>query len=457
MVKLLRRKFIVVAMGSLLAVLILVLGGINLVHIFQSEQRTDGILWMLANFNGEFPEEKNAKKFLNRPSRQEDDQEQTTNEQTKPQETEEDEQQAQIQDSRFEDYQEKWYVRQLLNAEPLISAETRFSTRYFTVGLDESGAVEQINVNHIAAVTEELAQEYSQTVLAKQKNEGYLGQYKYLKLHEDTGSMIIFLDCTTEQEAIQSFLYLSCGIALLVFVVVLLLVCIFSKGAIAPIITSVEKQKQFITDAGHELKTPLTIISANADVLALYAGENEWVDSIRNQVDRLNVLVQELLMLARMEEQCQLETALLDFSALVEQTAKPFAILAEKKNISLQLQIEPEIMIRGEAGSLQRLVSVLVDNAVKYVQQCGAVSVTLKKKNRSAQLEVYNSCDMVPEGDLNRLFDRFRRTDLSRARENGGYGIGLSVARVVAQTHHGKIYVERRDEGICFTVKLPLS
>lgn len=455
MVKLLRRKFIFVAMGSLLAVLVVVLGGINLVHIYQSEQRTDGILWMLANYGGEFPEEKSARKFLDRSERGEAKNAESEK-QIQAQEIQEKEREY-ITDRRFQDYQAMWFLRQILNAEPHISAETKFSTRYFSVKLDNTGTISQMNINHIAAVTEDLVQEYSQIVLDSKKDYGYLGQYKYLQLPEEDGSIIIFLDCTTQQEAIESFLYLSCGIALLVFVVVLILVCILSREAISPIISTMEKQKQFITDAGHELKTPLAIISANADVLALYAGENEWVDSIRNQVGRLNVLVQELLMLARMEEQCQLEMAQLDFSALVQQTAAPFAILAEKKQVLLQLDVEPQIMIRGEAGSLQRLVSVLVDNAVKYVQECGAVSVTLKKKNRSAQLEVYNSCDMVPEGDLNQLFDRFRRTDLSRARENGGYGIGLSVARVVAQTHHGKIYVERRDEGICFTVKLPLS
>lgn len=456
MVKLLRRKFIAVAMGSLLAVLMLVLGGINLVHIYQSEQRTDGILWMLASYDGEFPEEQNAKRFLDRPSQDNEGKKHNTQEQEKAQEKEEEEQ-TQLTDRRYEDYQAMWFLRQLLNAEPHISAETRFSTRYFTVEVDDTGTITQMNVNHIAAVTEELAQNYSQTVLTASSDKGYLGQYKYLKLFDEEGGMIIFLDCTTQQEAIQSFLYLSCGIALLVFVVVLLLVCIFSKGAIAPIISSIEKQKQFITDAGHELKTPLAIISANADVLALYAGENEWVDSIRNQVGRLNVLVQELLILARMEEQARLEMAQLDFSTLVEQIATPFAILAEKKQSPLQLRIEPKVMVRGEAGSLQRLVSVLVDNAVKYVQEGGTVSVTLKKRTRSTQLEIYNSCDVVPEGDLNQLFDRFWRTDLSRARENGGYGIGLSVARVVAQTHHGKIYAERRDQGICFVVRLPLS
>ena len=255
---------------------------------------------------------------------------------------------------------------------------------------------------------------------------------------------------------VQSFLYLSCGIAFFVFVVVFLLVVIFSRSAIAPIVTSMEKQKQFITDAGHELKTPLAIIAANTDVLTLYGGKNQWTESIRKQTERLNLLVQEMLMLARMEEQKQ-EFMELDFSALVEQTAAPLAVLAEQKQADFCLQLEAHLLLQGDGSSLQKMVSVLVENAVKYVQPSGQVTVTLKKKGRSAQLAVYNSCDIVPDGDLNLLFDRFRRTDASRARVSGGYGIGLSVARAVAQKHRGKIYAQRQKQGLCFTVRLPLA
>ncbi|MGM9526109.1 MAG: sensor histidine kinase, partial [Peptococcaceae bacterium] len=261
----------------------------------------------------------------------------------------------------------------------------------------------------------------------------------------ETGSMFIFLDCTVQQESVQSFLYLSCGIALIVFLVVFLLVYMFSPYAIAPVVQTMEKQKQFITDAGHELKTPLAIISANADVLALYQENNQWLESIRNQVERMNDLVQELLTLARLEEQQKPELQQLDLSELTRESAAPFAVLAGRKQAAFQLQIEPQIMLQGDGRSLRQLVSVLVDNSVKYVQQGGRVTVTLQKKGRAAQLEVYNSCDIVPEGDLELLFDRFRRTDLSRARESGGSGIGLSVARAVVEAHHGKIYAERKN------------
>ena len=144
-----------------------------------------------------------------------------------------------------------------------------------------ANTITDVNVSHIAAITEQNAKEYGQMVLDAEKDHGYLEQYKYLQTATETGAMIIFLDCTTQLEAVQSFLYLSCGIAALVFGVVFLLVVFFSRRAIAPIASNMEKQRQFITDAGHELKTPLAIIAANTDVLALYSGENEWTESIR--------------------------------------------------------------------------------------------------------------------------------------------------------------------------------
>lgn len=450
MVKLLQRKFIFVAMGSLLVVLVMVLGGINLVHVYQSEQRSDGILWMLASYRGEFPEEKKARKFLENYEYREDTQSQTNEQQ-------EETSKQPMNDSRYEAYQSMWFLRQLLNAEPHISPETKFSTRYFTVSIDTANTITDVNVSHIAAITEQNAKEYGQMVLDAEKDHGYLEQYKYLQTATETGAMIIFLDCTTQLEAVQSFLYLSCGIAALVFGVVFLLVVFFSRRAIAPIASNMEKQRQFITDAGHELKTPLAIIAANTDVLALYSGENEWTESIRNQVNRLDVLVRDLLSLARMEEQRSFAAAKLNFSALVEETAAPFAVLAAQKQVDYQLQIDPALWLTGDMSGLQQMVSVLVDNAVKYVQFGGAVHIMLKKKSRYLQLEVYNSCDIMPEGDLNQLFDRFHRTDLSRARESGGYGIGLSVAKAAALIHHGKISVERREQGICFTVKLPIQ
>jgi len=452
MIRLLQRKFIIVAMGSLLAVLILVLGGMNLLHHYQLEQQAEGLLWMIASYAGELPEEQNAKKFLHPAYQKEATENKYTSKDT---DDHDDNAPISLEDSRYDTYRELQFLRQLLNADPHISVETRFSTRYFTVLTDKAGTITQMNLNHIA-INKEIGQQYAETVLSSQAREGYLEHYKYLLLDNDTGSIIVFLDCTNQLETARSFFYLSCGIALFVFVVVFLLVLFFSRSAIAPIITSIEKQKQFITDAGHELKTPLAIIAANNDVLTLYHGENQWTESINKQITRLNGLVQELLLLARMEEQQQAHD-LLDFSALVEETALPFAVLIQQKQATFDWQIEPALLVRGEPRSLQKMISVLVDNAAKYVQPSGRIMIILKKKNRNIQLEVYNSCNILPDSDLNLLFDRFRRTDLSRARESGGYGIGLSVARAVAENHHGKICVRRQDHGICFYVRIPLS
>ena len=437
MIKSLQRNFILIAMGSLLAVLVVVLGGLNGMHLYQVEQRAEGVLWLLATYDGEFPEDQKAKRFLEQIPGVEEEEE------------------VFLQDRRYKNYQEMSFWRQLFRAEPHISAETKFSTRYFYVKKDTTGEWTEVNLDHIAAVTETQAKQYIAEVEQKGEESGYLGQYRYLNVQKDGGTLLLFLDCTTQIESVQSFLYLSCGLALFVFLVVFVLVAVLSRKAIAPVIENIEKQKQFIIDAGHELKTPLAIIAANADVLALYHGKEEWVESIQHQVIRLNNLVHSLLQLARMEELVSIQKEIFDFSALVEETLKSFSVLAEQKGVDYDLSIEPKIMLSGEKVNLQQLISVLGDNAIKYVSPQGTIRVTLRKRGRFVQFEIYNSCDILPEGSLDLLFDRFRRTDQSRARESGGYGIGLAVAKATVERYHGKINAERKENGICFDVKLP--
>lgn len=229
---------------------------------------------------------------------------------------------------------------------------------------------------------------------------------------------------------------------------------------INPIIESMEKQKQFITDAGHEIKTPITIISANADVLEMTGGENEWITSIRNQTIRLDKLVKNLLMLSKVDEgNVKMEFSDFDLSNTVLEAAESFQTIAETQEKDFTLQIQSGLKLHGDESSIHQLVSTLVDNAMKYSNEKGTIKITLsstKKGGKSGtKIEVYNTTDQIEKANLDKLFDRFYRADASRSRDTGGYGIGLSIAKSIVEAHHGKIAVKSEDgRSIFFTVLL---
>lgn len=303
-----------------------------------------------------------------------------------------------------------------------------------------AGILTEIDTSHIAAVSSSDAQDYAQSVLRRGKEKGYVGQYRYFVTSSTEDIMLIFVDWGNQIHIALSFLLNSSAVAGVSLLVVLLLVTLLSSRAIRPVIESMEKQKRFITDAGHEIKTPLAIISANSEVLEMMHGPSEWTGSIQNQVCRLNGLVQNLLTLSKMEEsQVQLQTAVIQLSQLTKDIAEDFIPLAAQKPAGLFLAVQPGIETNGDLAGITHLLTILLDNAVKYVTPNGQITVTLAKKGRFAVLEVANTCMELPEGDLDKLFDRFYRGDTSRSRDSGGYGIGLSVAKAIVTVHHGKL------------------
>ena len=206
--------------------------------------------------------------------------------------------------------------------------------------------------------------------------------------------------------------------------------------------------------------TPLTVISANMDVLALETGENEWVRSTRKQVANLRGLVNELIYLSRLdEEDAGLQFAAFDLTEAVRAAAEPFESMAEFNGKQMALALDAGVRMRGDAGAIGRLVSVLCDNAVKYAPSGDSIALALRGDGRRATLTVENGLSepLEPEA-LKHLFDRFYRADSSRSKESGGYGIGLSVARAVAEKHGGDIRARQTGEGrLRFTVSLPLK
>ncbi len=229
-----------------------------------------------------------------------------------------------------------------------------------------------------------------------------------------------------------------------------------------PIAESYEKQKRFITDAGHELKTPITIIQADADVLESELegeGENEWIADIRRQTRRLTALTADLIYLSKMEEE-NLPQQMQDFSLseLVEETARSFQAIARSQGKDFQLSAAPGLQMTGDEKAIGKLVSILLDNAMKYSPPGGTVSTVLERAGRNARLIVRNSAFQIEKGNADRLFERFAREDRSRSSETGGFGLGLAIAKAVTEAHHGKIHAESEDgASLTVTAELPLA
>lgn len=327
-----------------------------------------------------------------------------------------------------------------------LSPEAPFETRYFTVRLDNEGVVLSVDTGRIAAVDTEEAAQYASKLYTRGKMSGFYSNYKYRAISDNGGFMYIFLDCGKELSTFHSFLTASIMVSLLGILLIFLLVLLFSKIAIRPVAESYDKQRRFITDASHEIKTPLTIIDASAEVLEMEKGESEWIDSIRNQVARLSSLTEKLIFLSRMEEDKPLPN-MTDFSLsdAVYEAAKSFVPIAASQNKTFHIDVDKNISFYGDESSMRQAVSLLLDNAMRYSDSRGTVEISLKRNGRGLRLIVRNTADNLQPGKLNVLFERFYRADASRNSEIGGSGIGLSVVKAIVAAHKGKITAESPD------------
>ncbi len=337
-----------------------------------------------------------------------------------------------------------------------LSPEAPFDTRYFTVIVDQGGNAVLIDTGRIAAVSTETAAEYAESLYAAGKTSGFLGAYRYQAREAGTGTMYVFLDCSRELQSFRAFLLASLAVSAAGLLLVFLLVLLLSGKAIRPVAESYEKQRQFITDASHEIKTPLTIIDADVEVLELELGGNEWLKSIRNQVARMAEMTRNLVMLSRMEEDGK-TMPMVDFSLsdAVLETAQSFSAVAATREMVLKLYVEPGLSLCGNEAAIRQLISILLDNALRYGLPEKPIQLTLRASGRRRELWVENETAGVEQGNLDRLFERFYRPDASRSTETGGHGIGLSVARAIVAAHRGKISAASADGvQIRFTVLL---
>ena len=324
------------------------------------------------------------------------------------------------------------------------SAETPYSTRYFVLYYTADGELIRADLRHIAAVTEEDTADYLDVVLAASSTSGYTGNYKYYAVSDaDDQYMAIFLDCQQELHALRLFALDSVLVVLICSGLVYLLVLFFSRRAVSPVLKNMEKQKQFITDASHELKTPLTVITTSLKVLEMEVGQQKWIDKAQAQTDRMRDLINDLITLARLDEEtASIPFASFNISEAVLETAESFRDFSLASGHELILNIPANIFCNGNEYAVRQLISVLIDNAVKYADADTPITFSLEKSKRNILLKAHNFCSGISADDAEQLFDRFYRVDKSRSRQAGGFGIGLSIARSIVEAHKGSIRAE---------------
>lgn len=414
MIKKLRIKLIVASMFSLFIVLLIILGTAGVLNYQKIISDADTVLSILSENGGNFPD--NGKKFEEQPPP--DD---------------------------------------IYRGIPRFSPELPYESRYFSVFLDSSGNVISVNTGKIAAVDTSTAIQYAQDVWQNKNDKGFADDYRYLIYSLGTEVHLIFLDCGRSLSSFRTFMLNGVATSLVGLLAVLLLLILLSRRIVKPFIENFEKQKQFITDAGHELKTPLTIIDADAEVLEMDLGQNEWLNDIQNQTKRLADLTNNLILLARMEEeQPRIEAIEFPLSDMAEEAVAAFQAPAKTQNKSLTFQIQPMISMVGDEKAIRRLFSILLDNAVKYSEDGGNISLTLEKQKNFIRLYVFNTAEAVAKSSLPHLFDRFYRADQSRNSQTGRYGLGLSIAAAIVNAHKGKISAATQDEkSLLITVTFP--
>lgn len=321
--------------------------------------------------------------------------------------------------------------------------ETLRGAKFFFVKFDTAGNVLESDVSHIAGLTAEDAASYAQTALQAGSQGGTADGYQFLIGQKEYGTIVALAQRDVETNMLRQLTTISAAAVIGGVLVFLILVLILSKWAVRPVKTAFDKQRQFISNAGHELKTPITIIAANTDVLHREIGDNKWLSYIQNQNDRMAALVNDLLTLARTDESGQKpQLERFNLSGACLDCALEFESIAYEGGKTFLTDIQPDILINGNGPMMKQLLYILIDNALKHSDQNGEIRVSLKRMGSKAVLEVFNTGEGVPPEELNKIFERFYRSDSSRSRETGGYGLGLAIGKSIVELHKGKISVQ---------------
>lgn len=389
MIRKLRIKYTVLALSALFLLLTIIVAGMNLLNYRSVIEEADETLTVLSKNSGVFPSYENGMEWL--PSG--------------------------------------------------MSRETPFESRYFSVLLDNKNSPILMETSNIYAIDGLTAARYAVEVAKGSDEKGFKEDYRFVVTSEQIGKRVTFLDCGRKLALFHEFRNTSIIMSLAGYFIIAVLVCFFVARFTRPVSESYEKQKRFITDAGHEIKTPLTIINADVDILKMDTPENEYLDDIQKQSLRLAELTNDLIKLSRMEEsKNNVQCIDIPISEIILETAASFQSLARSQNKELDIQVQPMLTLLGDKSSIEHLITILMDNAIKYSPEGETVKLNFEKHGRKLVLSVSNvSSAQLSADDIRHVFDRFYRADQSRNSETGGHGIGLSMAQAIVSSHGGKI------------------
>ena len=417
MINTLRKKFIAITMISVIIVFAIILGITNIVNYSRVAKETDNIIEFLATNNGKFngiPTDKGEMPPMDELKGDDRDYEQA-----------------------LEDFK--------------IDKETPYSTRYFTISYDNNENITSTNTMYIASVSPDEANAMAQKILASNKTSGYINNYRY-KVIEDK-NMIIFVDSSSQLGTAKTFLLASIFVALAGILGIFILVVLISSRVVKPLAESYDKQKQFITDASHELKTPLTIISANNELIEMEHGESESTKVISKQVSRLTSMVKNLTALARLDEAANAEKVDLNLTNIANDMVELFRPAITSDERTLECNIQEDVVLFGDEKLIRQLLSVLLENASKYAKT--KTTFNLSTQGQKVVILVKNDADGITQGDMDKCFERFYRASSTRASGKEGSGIGLSIAKEIVNLHKGTIEAFG-DENNNFNIKIVL-
>ena len=336
----------------------------------------------------------------------------------------------------------------------------------FAVQLDKNNTITNVYYNNMDKVDMDTLITLVDSTLNNSNTTGLIQNenFRFLKHVNQNGMKIAFsdrsLEINTLKSLLKTFILVGIGSLAAFFIVSLYL----ANWAVKPIKKSLEQQRQFVADASHELKTPLTVILANTDILLSHkddaiTNQIKWINYIKTEAERMTTLVNNLLFLAKTDaNRNEIIFSKINFSDTVWNCVLPFESVAFEQEKIIDTQIVPDVFINGDNSRLKQLIVILLDNAIKYSNEKGTINVTLSQNQDKMNFSINNTGEPISQEQITHIFERFYRVDESRAREKDGYGLGLSIAKSIVETNHGKIAVKSsKSEGTIFTVSFPLA
>lgn len=327
---------------------------------------------------------------------------------------------------------------------------------FYSVAIADDGQILDIDVGKQDKYDKKTLQSYALDILESSNTQGSIDDLAYFVEPKQGYTLVAFMDNTIVKHNMGTLFRYTLVFGSVALVALFFVAVYLAKRIVKPLEESYQKQKQFISDAGHELKTPVSVVSANAELLSREIGDNKWLSNIQFENERMGDIISQLLNLAKTEDATILKESL-NLSRLIAGGALPFESVAFEKGLTLVTKINDDITIIGNNSQLSQLVSILVDNAIRHSTNGKEVEIVLTESRGHAILSVINASDPIPRETREKLFERFYRVDEARNSEDNHYGLGLAIAKAIVTAHNGKISVNCKDNKVCFTARIPKS